>query len=170
MRVAAGGPAAAARGLRISRAARPSTTGVSATTTGRARTPRSCSTTVSPPGRDGKRQKLIPNTRSPVNEHDISTTFFVVGSRVISRPQMVQAEYMAGHQIAVHTWAHPPLTTLTNEQIVAELGWSKQVIKQTIGVTPLYMRPPYGDIDDRVRAICKAMTLTPIIWTRTNTM
>ncbi|KAG9122029.1 hypothetical protein FRC07_001758, partial [Ceratobasidium sp. 392] len=27
------------------------------------------------------------------------------------------------------------------------------------------MRPPYGDIDDRVRAISKAMGLTPIIWT-----
>jgi len=32
-------------------------------------------------------------------------------------------------------------------------------------VTPNTMRPPYGDIDDRVRAICKAMGLTPIIWT-----
>ncbi len=103
-----------------------------------------------------------------VNEHQVTTTFFVVGSRVISRPQMLQSEYMAGHQIAVHTWSHPPLTTLTNEQIVAELGWSKQVIKDTIGVTPLYMRPPYGDIDDRVRAICKLMGLTPIIWTSGN--
>ncbi len=28
------------------------------------------------------------------------------------------------------------------------------------------MRPPYGDIDDRVRAISLAMGLVPIIWTR----
>jgi len=28
------------------------------------------------------------------------------------------------------------------------------------------MRPPYGDIDDRVRAISLAMGLTPVIWTR----
>jgi hypothetical protein len=27
------------------------------------------------------------------------------------------------------------------------------------------MRTPYGDIDDRVRAIAMAMDLTPIIWT-----
>jgi hypothetical protein len=26
------------------------------------------------------------------------------------------------------------------------------------------MRPPYGDIDDRVRAVCMAMGITPIIW------
>ena len=38
------------------------------------------------------------------------------------------------------------LTTLTNEQIVAELGWSRKVIKDVLGVTPTTMRPPFGDI------------------------
>lgn len=99
-----------------------------------------------------------------LDQQQITTTFFVVGSRVLSRPQMLQSEYMAGHQISVHTWSHPYLTTLTNEEIVAELGWSKQVIKDTIGVTPNTFRPPYGDIDDRVRAIAAQMGLTPIIW------
>lgn len=100
-----------------------------------------------------------------LDQQKIKTTFFVVGSRVLSRPQMLQYEYQSGHQISVHTWSHSYLTTLTNEQIVAELGWSKQVILDTIGVTPSTMRPPYGDIDDRVRYISMAMGLTPIIWT-----
>jgi len=72
---------------------------------------------------------------------------------------------MAGHQLSVHTWSHPYLTTLTNEQIVAELGWTAKAIKEITGVTPNTMRPPYGDIDDRVRAIAMAMGFTPIIWT-----
>jgi len=55
---------------------------------------------------------------------------------------------------------------LSNEEIIAELGWSKKVIKDVLGVTPNIMRPPYGDIDDRVRAISIAMGLTPVIWTR----
>jgi hypothetical protein len=58
------------------------------------------------------------------------------------------------------------LTLQTNEQIIAELGWSKKVIKDVLGVTPNTFRPPYGDIDDRVRAIASAMGLTPIMWTR----
>jgi len=98
----------------------------------------------------------------------IKSTFFLVGSRVISRPDMVQYEYMAGHQLAVHTWSHWPLTTQTNEEIVAELGWSKKAIYDVTGVTPAYMRPPYGDIDDRVRAISLKMGLTPVIWTAHN--
>ncbi|ORY28788.1 hypothetical protein BCR39DRAFT_467925 [Naematelia encephala] len=100
-----------------------------------------------------------------LNEQSIKTTWFVVGSRVLSRPEMVQAEYASGHQLSVHTWSHPALTTLSNEEIVAELGWTKKVIYDTIGVTPNTMRPPYGDIDDRVRAICAQMGLTPILWT-----
>ncbi|KAJ7588029.1 carbohydrate esterase family 4 protein [Mycena floridula] len=98
---------------------------------------------------------------------DISATFFVVGSRVISYPQTLVAEYEAGHEIAVHTWSHTHLTTQSNAQIVAELGWTRKAIKAVIGVTPLAMRPPFGDADDRVRAIALAMGLVPIQWTRT---
>ena len=54
---------------------------------------------------------------------------------------------------------------MTNEQIVAELRWSRKAIKDVTGVTPLLFRPPYGDIDDRVRAVAKAMNLTPVMWT-----
>lgn len=96
---------------------------------------------------------------------DLKTTFFIVGSRAISRPDMVQYEYMKGHQLSVHTWSHTALTTQTNEQILLELAWTKEVIRSITGVTPNTMRPPYGDIDDRVRAICKILGLTPIIWT-----
>ena len=41
---------------------------------------------------------------------------------------------------------HKPLTSLTNAQIVAELGWTRKAIKHVLGVTPTTMRPPYGDI------------------------
>ena len=99
-----------------------------------------------------------------LNSVDITTTFFIVGSRAISRPEILLSEYMAGHQLSVHTWSHPYLTTLTNEEVVAELAWTMQVIKDVTGVTPNTFRPPYGDIDDRVRAIAAQMGLTPIIW------
>ena len=100
-----------------------------------------------------------------LNKNDLKTTFFVVGSRVLSRPEMLLSEYMSGHQISIHTWSHSPLTTLSNEEIVAELGWTAKVIRDVIGVTPNTFRPPYGDIDDRVRYIAAQMGQTPIMWT-----
>ena len=61
------------------------------------------------------------------------------------------------------------MTTLTNEQVVAELGWTRKAIKDVTGVSPLTFRPPFGDIDDRVRAIANAMNLTPVIWSNVGT-
>ncbi|KAK7058333.1 chitin deacetylase [Paramarasmius palmivorus] len=107
-----------------------------------------------------------PNLLQYLDEQKLHATFFVVGSRVISFPATLQTEYMSGHQIGVHTWSHPPLTTLTNDEIIAELGWTKKAIQDVLGVTPNTMRPPYGDIDDRVRAISLAMGLVPVMWTR----
>ncbi|GAA5868566.1 hypothetical protein JCM1840_005491 [Sporobolomyces johnsonii] len=109
-----------------------------------------------------------PRLLNLLEEQNLKSTFFVVGSRAVSRPEMVQTEYMLGHHISIHTWSHMSLTTLTNEEIVAELGWSKKIIKDITGVTPNTMRPPYGDIDDRVRYISLKMGLRPIIWTSYN--
>lgn len=102
-----------------------------------------------------------------LKEKDIKSTFFIVGSRVVERPQVLIEEYMDGHEIGCHTWAHSPMTSLTNEQIVAELGWSREAIRRVLGVTCRVWRPPYGDVDDRVRAIATAMGLTTSIWTAT---
>lgn len=109
-----------------------------------------------------------PNLTDYLSQVDLRVTFFVVGTRVIQFPETLQLQYMNGHQIAVHTWSHHYMTTLTNRQIVAELGWGKKAIKDVIGLTPNYWRPPFGDIDNRVRAISVAMGLTPVIWTRNN--
>ncbi|KAI0757285.1 hypothetical protein C8Q80DRAFT_1093247 [Daedaleopsis nitida] len=106
------------------------------------------------------------NLLNYLDQQKLKATFFVVGSRAISYPALLQEEYMAQHQIAVHTWSHPPMTTLTNDQVIAELGWSRKIIKDVLGVTPKYWRPPFGDVDNRVRAIAKALGLQTSIWTR----
>ncbi|CAI2175491.1 1349_t:CDS:2, partial [Funneliformis geosporum] len=105
-----------------------------------------------------------PKLLSKLNEHKLKATFFVVGSRVVMNPDTLKAAYDAGHNIAVHTWSHPALTSLPNEAIVAELKWTLKIIKDVIGVTPVYMRPPYGDTDNRVRAIARACGLTTVLW------
>lgn len=103
-----------------------------------------------------------------LEEVDLSATFFLVGSRVIEHPAIVVEEYMKGHELSIHGWSHKGLTSLSNEQIVAELGWTRKAIQEVTGVTPTTMRPPLGDIDDRVRAITLAMGMVPIMWSRTS--
>jgi len=108
-----------------------------------------------------------PTLLKKLDQTNLKASFYVIGSRVIERPNILIDEYMSGHEIGVHTWSHPSLTSLTNEQIVAELGWTRKAIKAALGVVPTTMRPPKGDIDDRVRAISLAMGMVPVLWTST---
>ncbi|PKY56797.1 glycoside hydrolase/deacetylase [Rhizophagus irregularis] len=91
-------------------------------------------------------------------------TFFVVGSRVYENPEILQRAAKAGHQIGIHTWSHPYLTSQSNEQIIAEFKWTEAAIKQAVGLTPKYVRPPYGDVDDRVRGIATQLGYKVVIW------
>lgn len=58
------------------------------------------------------------------------------------------------------------MTTLSNLEIVAEFGWSMEIIKNsTGGRLPRYWRPPYGDADNRVRAIGRELFgLQTVFW------
>ncbi|KAI9226374.1 MAG: family 4 carbohydrate esterase, partial [Piptocephalis tieghemiana] len=99
-----------------------------------------------------------------MQSHRIQATVFVVGSRVIEYPAILRREYAQGHDIAMHGWSHTAWTSLTNEQLVAELQWTARAIKEVIGVTPTYVRPPYGDIDNRIRGVLDALGYRAVIW------
>ncbi|KAJ1547835.1 chitin deacetylase, partial [Nowakowskiella sp. JEL0078] len=109
---------------------------------------------------------------------NLKATFFVVGTNILQYPQELIAHDQAGHQIASHTFTHHPLTSLTNEQIVAEIKYTEVLIYQAIKKIPSFMRPPCkfltlikfthfdGDVDDRVRAILNSLGYRVVIWDR----
>ncbi|KAJ3107502.1 chitin deacetylase [Phlyctochytrium bullatum] len=102
--------------------------------------------------------------------YNVTATFFTVGANLVGAnaggtTADLRAAFNAGHQIGYHTWTHPQLTTLTTDQIVAEIIWNAIAVYKAIGLVPRYLRPPYGDIDDRLRNILLAMNLRPVLWT-----
>ncbi|KIK61546.1 carbohydrate esterase family 4 protein [Collybiopsis luxurians FD-317 M1] len=91
-------------------------------------------------------------------------TFYFIGSNVASFPLEAQRALTDGHEICAHTWSHPAMTTISSENAFAELWYCVQMIKLVIGVTPTCWRPPFGDVDDRIRAIANALGLQTIMW------
>ena len=69
---------------------------------------------------------------------------------------------------SIHTWSHPDLTNLTNDQIAWEILWTAQIIRDVIGQVPTLFRPPLGAIDSRVRGIIVGLGLTPVLWNEGN--
>ncbi|CEG68631.1 Putative Chitin deacetylase [Rhizopus microsporus] len=99
-----------------------------------------------------------------LQDNKLKATMFYIGSNVIDWPYGAMRGLKDGHHIAAHTWSHNYTTTLTNEEVLAELYYTQKAIKLATGVTPRYWRPPYGDIDDRVRWIATQLNLTAVIW------
>ncbi|TPX38106.1 hypothetical protein SmJEL517_g00104 [Synchytrium microbalum] len=95
---------------------------------------------------------------------NIKATFFVTGSQSIYFPTSVAAIATRQHHVAHHTWSHHPLTSLTNEQVVAEMMYTAATIFKNTGLSVRYFRPAYGDIDDRVRAIANALGFRVVLW------
>ncbi|KAI9030770.1 hypothetical protein CLU79DRAFT_785724 [Phycomyces nitens] len=101
---------------------------------------------------------------SLVKNNKQKATLFFVGANVVSFPEAAQRALNDGHTICSHTWSHPYMTSLTNEQVVAQFYWTQKAIKQVLGITPKCWRPPFGDVDDRIRAIAWQMGMRTILW------
>ena len=69
-----------------------------------------------------------------------------------------------GHEICIHTWSHQYMTSFDDETAFAELYYTRKAIKEILGVTPKCWRPPFGDIDNRIRLIAEGLNLTSILW------
>lgn len=100
------------------------------------------------------------------NSNNETTTHFMIGINIINNPQQFLAAFTSSHDIGVHTWTHPYMTTLSNLDVLGQLGWTIQLIhNSTGGRVPKYWRPPYGDSDNRVRAIAKEVFgMDTVIW------
>ncbi|KAF9308911.1 chitin deacetylase [Podila horticola] len=113
---------------------------------------------------DGPTPNTVP-LLATLKANNIKATFFVMGSNVVRNADILKQEYNEGHHIASHTWSHFPLTSLTDEQIVAEVKWTEKAVFEITGLKMKYIRPPYGDIDNRVRAVIAKLGYRVVDWT-----
>ncbi|GLX96416.1 polysaccharide deacetylase family protein [Herbidospora sp. NEAU-GS84] len=100
-----------------------------------------------------------------LKKHKAKATFFVLGRKVGSRVDMMRRMVDEGHEIGNHTWDHPDLTKLSDEEIVSEITGTQDVIREAVGITPTFMRPPNGATNSRVGSLMETLGLPQILWT-----
>ncbi|KAL9709440.1 hypothetical protein Ac2012v2_007175 [Leucoagaricus gongylophorus] len=104
-----------------------------------------------------------------LKENDAVGTFFVNGQNFgcINDPtnaERIKAAYDAGHQIASHSWSHKDLATLSPDEVVSELSSVTRAIQSIIGVTPAFMRPPYGSYNDATVDAAAQIGQDVVLW------
>jgi peptidoglycan/xylan/chitin deacetylase (PgdA/CDA1 family) len=92
-------------------------------------------------------------------------TFFLSGHWVDHNPELAQQMLADGHEIANHSYSHPDLTRLSDNQIVYELDYTDQVVSDVMGThTRPYFRPPFGARNRRVLDVAAASGFRSIYW------
>jgi peptidoglycan/xylan/chitin deacetylase (PgdA/CDA1 family) len=106
------------------------------------------------------------NILKVLKDRNALATFFVTGSASLSNMAALKRAYNDGHQIAMHSFSHTTLTSISDAQIIAETVWTTRVIYQAIGVVPQYFRAPYGVVDDRVKKVINSLNMKLVRWNR----
>jgi len=104
-----------------------------------------------------------------LNAQGVPATFFINGNNYdciydAPYPSYIKHLFASGHQIGSHTWSHPNLETLTDDEVVNELVRIDEAIVYLLGVKPRYFRPPFGDINAAIDAAVQAQGQIPVTW------
>ena len=99
-----------------------------------------------------------------LDQHGAKATFFLIGSKVSSQANVVRSIHARGHQLGNHSWSHPELPKLPVNQIAGEIDRTNDAIKQSTGVTPTVMRPPYGAVNSAVLEQLRLRGMSSILW------
>lgn len=95
--------------------------------------------------------------------YGIPATFFMVGRNAEHFPELVRRIEAEGHEVANHSYSHPNLRKLSMERKRAEIA-STDAILRNIGVTPRFLRPPYGAFDEATENIARGLGLSIVLW------
>ncbi len=94
---------------------------------------------------DGGKIKDIEDILDILDEYDIKSTFFLIGSWVEKNKETTKEILSRGHEVGNHSYAHKDLKTLSKSEIENDLKKMKDAFTKATGeeIKP-YVRPPYG--------------------------
>ena len=99
-----------------------------------------------------------------LEDHNVKTTFFLVGYWADRYPDDVKRLFDAGHEIGNHSTTHPHMSQLSDTQIKEELAKVSDNVEKITGVRPTLFRPPYGDYNDRVVVVSRQEGYEIVQW------
>jgi peptidoglycan/xylan/chitin deacetylase (PgdA/CDA1 family) len=101
-----------------------------------------------------------------LREHNLRTTFFVLGWWAERYPDLVALMAADGHEVASHGHSVFDLTSVSDADVIADLERADAVMSAITGRTtrPLWS-PSAGYRDARVRRIAASLGYRPIYWT-----
>lgn len=108
----------------------------------------------------------MPTILDALKKHNVSATFFVVGTFVKSEPELVKRMVDEGHTVGNHTYSHPDMSKIsTVEAFTKELQDVEALYTQITGkpMTKFY-RPPQGKYSEANLSMAKELGYSTFFW------
>lgn len=109
----------------------------------------------------------VPETERLLNilaRKNVRATFFVTGVSSEQHARTLRRVRDAGHTIGNHSDNHPNLASLSDGALAHQLDVSNRTIRNVTGLTPRWVRPPYGSYNARVVAAAKQRGMALALW------
>lgn len=111
---------------------------------------------------DGPDSRYTPLLLDGLKERNVRVSFFLLGEKVEQYPELVERMQKEGHLVGNHTYHHVQLNKLNETKAREEILKTNNLIYETTGVYPLYLRPPFGAWKKNLE-LCVEML--PVFWT-----
>ena len=114
---------------------------------------------------DGPVAEITPKVLDILKENDIHATFFCIGKRVGSNPEIAKRIIDEGHIIGNHTYSHSHgFDFFSSKKMTEELKKCDDAIEKVISKKPNFFRPPNGVTNPMLRRALKNFGYHVIGW------
>lgn len=96
---------------------------------------------------DGPDPQYTPMVLDILKRRGVPATFFTIGIHVRAYSDLVRRARDEGHEIGNHTWTHPDLSQVTQQEADSQLSQTHELLGKVAGQPPALFRPPYGKVD-----------------------
>jgi peptidoglycan/xylan/chitin deacetylase (PgdA/CDA1 family) len=113
---------------------------------------------------DGPDEDSTPAVLDALEAAGIRATFFVVGEQLMRHHGLARRAALAGHELALHGFAHPRHPDLFPPEARDEVARGVGAFEAVAGSPPRFFRPPYGRFSEHSYKACEALDLEPAYW------
>jgi peptidoglycan/xylan/chitin deacetylase (PgdA/CDA1 family) len=111
---------------------------------------------------DGPDPAYTPEVLQLLLAQHAHATFFVTGEHATDFPQLVAHIVASGNELGNHTWSHPRLTSLSDDQAISQFDRTEKLLARYAAVH--LARAPYGEIKATTLVALEAERIVPIHW------
>ena len=113
---------------------------------------------------DGPDEDATPAVLDALEEAGIKATFFLVGEQLMRHHGIARRAALAGHELALHGFAHPRHPDLFPPEARDEVARGVGAFEAVTAFKPRFFRPPYGRFSEHSYNACDALGLEPAYW------